>query len=343
MITTSARARTRWLAAGAVLVAVVLLAGCGRSGSDHSSRRSSEPRPSESTAAAPAPAPVPAPAPAGTPGMGTPQPATNCTVQAGDPAAMAAATSGANPGDRICLAGDMGGQRLELRRSGTPERPIVVLGGGRATTKGITVDASNVVIDGVIARQPSAPGWSLKGTNITVSNSASLSPRGDDGDGIRFWGNGIKIVHNTIRDTKNLNHAHADCMQTFATDDDNPASQNVLIDGNRCEDIANMCLIAEGPDSEAGDGSGEGKSTNFVFTNNFCDNHASQALFADDVSNITASGNQIVGKLDKAFAFQNNSTGAKVGANRVERAGYEVGIDDSSQSGYQGPQPGGGP
>ena len=40
-------------------------------------------------------------------------------------------------------------------------------------------------------------------------------------------------------------------MQTFATDDNHPASQNVLIDSNRCEDIDNICLIAEGPNSEA--------------------------------------------------------------------------------------------
>jgi hypothetical protein len=320
------------------LLAIAFLAGCGHS---ERGRAPSSPQASAPTAA-PAP-PVPPPAPAGAPGMGTAQALTNCTRQAGDGAAMAAATAQANPGDRVCLTGDMGPQRLELKRSGTPDRPIVILGGGKATTKGVTVEASNVVIDGVVANQPDAPGWSLHGANITMSNSASLSPRGGDGDGLRFWGSDIKIVHNMIRDTRHENHAHADCMQTFATDDDHPASQNILIDSNRCEAIANMCLIAEGPDSEAGDGSGEGHSTNFTFSNNYCDNHASQALFVDDVSNVTATGNEVVGHLDKAFAFQNDSTGAKVNGNKVTNSGYEVGMDDSSEGGYQGPEPGGGP
>ncbi|MBO0849692.1 MAG: hypothetical protein J2P20_09535 [Pseudonocardia sp.] len=332
--------RRRWRALGAAVLAaamlgIAFLAGCGHAGGGRA--------PSSPEASAPSAAPVPPPVPNGAPGMGTAQPLTDCTKEAGDGAAMAAATAQANPGDRICLRGDMGAQHLELRRSGTPDRPIVILGGGQATTKGVTVEASNVVIDGVIANQPDAPGWSLHGNNITMSNSGSFSPRGDDGDGLRFWGSDIKIVHNTIRDTRNLQHAHADCMQTFATDEDHPASQNILIDSNRCEAISNMCLIAEGPDSEAGDGSGEGHSTNITFSNNYCDNHASQALFADDVSNVTASGNEIIGKLDKAFAFQNDSTGAKVSGNKVRNSGYEVGMDDSSEDGYQGPEPGGGP
>jgi hypothetical protein len=257
---------------------------------------------------------------------------------------MAQALGGAVPGTRICMTGDMGAARLVLARSGTPERPIVILGGGRTTTQGITIEADHVVVDGVIAREPRAPGISLKGTNITLKNSASLSPRGGDGDGIRFWGKDLQILHNTITDTRGTDERHADCMQTFATDNDHPASQNVLIDSNRCEKIDNICLIAEGPHSEAGDGSGEGRSRNFVFSNNFCDNGAGQALFLDDVANVQVVNNQIVGDVDKAFSFQNRATGAKVVGNKVaSHIRYEVGIDASSDQGYQGPEPGGAP
>jgi hypothetical protein len=118
----------------------------------------------------------------------------------------------------------------------------------------------------------------------------------------------------------------------------------VRIEANRCERIDNICLIAEGPNSEAGDGSGEGRSTNFVFTNNYCDNGAGQALFVDDVSNVTVTNNQIVGAITKAFAFQNESTGATVRDNEINAGiGYEVGMDESSQDRYQGPNPGGAP
>jgi hypothetical protein len=306
------------------LVAVALVAACGGSGGSDS--------------------PPTVPAPSGEPGMGQAEALTNCTTEVADSGALQRALGAANPGDRICLSGDMGSERLELERSGTPDQPIVILGGGEATTKGVSVEADNVIIDGVIARQPSAPGFELNGTNITMRNSASLSPRGGDGDGIRFFGQNIKILHNTISDTRGTDERHADCMQTFATDDQYTASRNVLIDSNRCENIDNICLIAEGPHSEADDGSGEGRSADFVFSNNYCDNGAGQALFVDDISNVTVVGNQIVGDVDKAFSFQNESTGAKVSDNQVASGiGYEVGIDDTSEQDYRGPEPGGGP
>jgi parallel beta helix pectate lyase-like protein len=284
------------------------------------------------------------PEPNGRPGMGQAEALTGCTAQATDSAGMTQALSAAAPGARICLTGDLRPARLTVERSGTEDRPITILGGGKAVTAGITLEADHVVIDGVIAQQPDAPGISLKGDNVTLKNSASLSPRQGDGDGIRFWGTDMKILHNTIRDTRGTDKRHADCMQTFATDEGHPASQNILIDSNRCEKIDNICLIAEGPNSEAGEGSGEGHSTDFVFSNNYCDNGAGQALFVDDVTDVQVINNDIVGKVEKAFAFQNESNGAIVRGNRIAPGiSYEVGIDDSSEDGYEGPEPGGGP
>lgn len=328
----------RWLGAACIGTAsLALAAACGLPGSDDSgSGRDSDSSDRD--------APLVAPAPTGTPGMGQAEPLTNCTADVRDPGALESAMNSAGPGDRICITGDMRGERVKLERSGTKDRPIVILGGGQAITKGVTIEADHVVVDGIVAQQPEAPGISLKGTNITLKNSASLSPRKGDGDGIRFWGTDLKILHNTIRDTRGTDERHADCMQTFATDDDHPASQNVLIDSNRCEDIDNICLIAEGPNSEAGDGSGEGRSTRIVFSNNYCDNGAGQAVFLDDVTNAQVINNDIVGKVNKAFSFQNDSTGAKVSGNRIAPSiKYEVGIDESSEDGYDGPEPGGGP
>ncbi|GAA5173009.1 hypothetical protein GCM10023321_73720 [Pseudonocardia eucalypti] len=288
--------------------------------------------------------PAIAPGPPGNPGVGAPTPQANCTKSASDAAGMAQAVGGATPGERICVTGNMGAERLTVRSSGSPDRLITILGGGKATVAGITVEADNVIVDGFTVQQPSAPGASLTGTNVMLRNTAIRSPRGGDGDGIRFWGDQIRILHNTISDTVGQDQRHADCMQTFATDEQHPASTDVLIDGNRCEKIDNICLIAEGPASEAGDGSGQGKSRHIVFSNNFCENRAGQALFVDDVSDMQVVGNEIVGGVDKAFAFQNGSTGAKVSGNRLAQGiDYEVGMDDSSRQGYQGPEPGGGP
>jgi hypothetical protein len=261
-----------------------------------------------------------------------------CTKRA-DGANLQATMDTAVPGDRICAAGNSP-SRLRVTRSGTPTAPILVLGDGTATVKGLEVKADNVVIAGLNLIGAVAPGAELTGAGITLVNNTITAPRGGDGDGIRFFGNNLRILHNTVSDVKNLQGAHADCMQTFATN--SPPSQHVLIDSNRCEKIDNQCLIAEGPNSSAGDGSGKGRSSDIVFTHNFCDSQASQAVMIDDVQNVSVTHNNIVGGNEKAFAFDNKSTGAKVNGNILGlHIGFEVGMDNTSKLGYLGPLIGG--
>jgi parallel beta helix pectate lyase-like protein len=293
---------------------------------------------------------APASGSGGTPG-GQPEALANCTTTVTDSDSARDALESAQPGARICLSGDLGNDQLELRRSGEANSPITILGGGTASTGQITVQADHVVVDGVHMSKPRSPGFLLQGDDITVRNSLVDSPqvvkKGDDGDGIRFFGNDIKIVNNVIRKTENLNGQdgnHADAIQTFATSDDYPASQRILIDGNRFEDIDNMCLIAEGPNSEAGDGSEEGNSSEFTITNNYCDNGAGQAFSFDDISDVTLTGNTVAGKTDKAFSLQNKSVRATIRDNKIgPKVGFEVGMDNSSERGYNGPEPGGEP
>jgi len=276
-------------------------------------------------------------------GAGTLRPApapTDCTLIVAANALQAAADA-ADPGDRICAQG-VSNQRLTVRRSGTATAPIQVIGVGQASVKGITVQASHVLVAGFNAVLAVAPGIEVTGDDITLLNNTVTSPRGGDGDGIRFFGDNLNILHNTIRDVRNLGGAHADCMQTFATT--TPASQHVLISSNRCERIDSQCLIAEGPHSSAGDGSGTGQSSDITFTNNYCDSEATQALMIDDVQNVVVTGNSIVGGSEQAFAFANKSTGAVVSGNLVAKSiGYLVGMDGSSEQGYQGPSIGGKP
>ena len=263
---------------------------------------------------------------------------------------MLNAMTSAAPGDKICLTGDISDTRLVIEKSGTQQRPITVAGNGRTLVKGITVEGDYVTIDGINAVHPVAPGISLLGNHITVTNSTSISPRGNDGDALRFWGTYITIAHNTMRDTKNIK-AHADCMQTFETADQ-PASQHIVIDSNRCEDIANTCLIMEGPHSLSNDGNGVGSTGNVVFTNNYCQVLATQALQIDDVQNLTVTNNDITitsndptGNAEvHAFGLQNESTGAKISGNKLSSGiKFEVGMDDTSRPGYSGPHIGGDP
>jgi hypothetical protein len=183
-----------------------------------------------------------------------------------------------------------------------------------------------------------------------VENNTVRHPIGDDYDGLRFFGDDLKIVHNTIGDiSPDSTDAHADCMQSFATGPKSrtPNSGNVnrvLIDGNRCERIDNQCLIVEGPFSSAGDGSGIGRSSDITFSNNYCDAHASQAVWMDDVRNVTLKNNDVQRGVQKAFALTNNSVGATVSGNKIApQIENEISMDDTSEIDYHGPTPQGSP
>ncbi len=170
-------------------------------------------------------------------------------------------------------------RRLVITEGGTAQQPAVYDGKGRSVD-GITVEADHVVVRGYTLQSPTAPGIEVTGNDITVRDNTITSPHGGDGDGLRFFGDNLKILHNTVKGTRNTGDRHADCMQTFASD--TPPSQNVLIEGNRCTDIDNMCLMAEGPHD--GEGDGHGHTFGFTIRDNYCETlEASQTLMFEDV------------------------------------------------------------
>ncbi|WP_086819997.1 right-handed parallel beta-helix repeat-containing protein [Allokutzneria sp. NRRL B-24872] len=242
----------------------------------------------------------------------------------------------------VALAGAVpatAASRLVINQGGTPENPRVYDGTGR-TVDGIDVKTGNVVILNFRMTRPSAPGIRAQGNNITLADNVITNPVGGDGDGIRFFGDNIKILRNTISGTSNK-YGHADCMQTYATN--TPGSNNVLIEGNRCQKIDNMCLMAEGPNE--GEGSGKGHSSHFTIRGNFCETlKASQALMFEDVRHATIENNEFAASPTKAIGLAIKSTHATVSGNEVSPGiRYEVGIDKSSMEDYQGPKPGGKP
>lgn len=246
----------------------------------------------------------------------------------------------AEPGDVVCVDGLRKDTRLRITKGGTADRPITYAGHGQAVG-GITIEADNVIVDGYVMDGPEAPGVEMTGDHITLRNTVISRPHGHDGDGVRFFGSDLKILDNRISGTSNR-YGHADCMQTFASD--TPPSRNVLIEGNRCEHIDNMCLMAEGPND--GEGDGVGHTFGFTIRNNYCETlKASQNLMFEDVQDCVIDGNDFEGHPVKAIGLARGSTGAHVGEHNVKGPGlrYLVGIDDSSRPGYEGPEPGGGP
>jgi hypothetical protein len=264
------------------------------------------------------------------PGDGTPSVPTECRGDADDP----------QPGDMICYTGELD-DPLKITDSGTAEAPIVYSGGGETRVPGIRVEADHVIVQGFISDGADSTGIFASGEGVTVQDNVITQVRwtGEDVDGIRFFGDGFRVLRNTITElegTDDVGDSHVDCIQTYATS--GPGSSDVVIQGNRCEDIRAQCLMAEGPNDEGG--SGEGVSRNWLFDGNYCDSNAkAQSVALEDVQNVVISNNEMVGKGNKAFALGKDSTGIIVRDNRIgPDYGREVGFDDpSAQDGYQGP------
>jgi hypothetical protein len=252
-----------------------------------------------------------------------------CAGDPGDP----------GPGDVICFTADLH-DPLEITVGGTEDAPIVYSGDGSTQVPGISVTADNVVVQGFVSDGADSTGIVANGENVTVQDNTITQVRhtDDDVDGIRFFGDGARVLHNTVTDLEanDVEDSHVDCMQTFATS--GPGSSDVVIHGNRCEDIRAQCLMAEGPDDEGGSGTGE--SRGWLFDGNYCDSYAdAQSVALEDIQDVTISNNEMVGEANKAFALGRYSTGIVVRDNQIGPGyGRAVGFDHpSAEDGYQGP------
>ena len=257
----------------------------------------------------------------------------------------------AAPGEVLCLTGDSS-DRLTITGGGTPGSPAVYSGGGEATAKGIDVTADNVVVEGFTSTDGSNMGAKLVGNNITFRDNTITHPvyDGDDTDGIRFFGDNITILHNSIKDVSDGSDCnqdgcgdgpHPDCLQTFYSTQ-YPTSSRVTIEGNRCEDIAAQCLIAEGPVLPGEGVNGPGQSADWIFFDNYCDAGAAQAVQLKDIKNTTIAGNFFDGANNKAIALSDASTGTHVGGNTLNSQIPKLitfDDDDKEAPGYVGPPP----
>jgi pectate lyase len=327
--------KTRWLVLAWAVLLVALLAGCTTGGGSTSTAVPSAP---------PSPAPAPASEPGADAGVRPLAPAA-CTVTADADAVPVAA-----PGDVVCLTGDRD-DRLTISTGGTDGAPITYSGGGSSTVRWIDVTASNVVVEGFTSKRADNMGARLQGDNITFRDNTISKPQnsGDDTDGLRFFGNGIQIVHNTISDVSDGSDCdsdgcgdgpHPDCMQTFYSDQ-YPTSSNITIQGNSCKNVAAQCLMAEGPVLPEDGINGPGESANWTYDGNYCDSGAAQALMIRDIKNLTITNNYFDGTNNKAIALADGSTGAHVDGNRLNpRIHKLITFDDGSVAqGYVGPPP----
>ncbi|MHA6795975.1 right-handed parallel beta-helix repeat-containing protein [Pseudonocardia bannensis] len=125
----------------------------------------------------------------------------------------------------------------------------------------------------------------------TISGSVALSR---DADGIRFFGTGLRIVNNVIRDIKDDGYPsgdrpHTDCFQTY--DNDSPPTYDVIIAGNRCTNVDHQCLIATG-DERRNSGTPDGVRT-IVFEDNTCEVEGSQAVLLRGYPHVSVRNNSL--------------------------------------------------
>jgi hypothetical protein len=256
----------------------------------------------------------------------------------------------ASPGEVVCLTGELSA-RLTIDHGGTPQSPVIYSGGGDTKVEGIDVTTDNVIVEGFISEDASNMGARLLGDNITFRDNTITHPvyGGDDTDGMRFFGDNITILHNTISDVSDGSDCgdegcgdgpHPDCMQTYYSDN-YPTSSNITIEGNRCENAAAQCLIAEGPQIPDEGVNGPGASTGWTFFNNYCDTGAAQAVQFKNVTDVTIADNFFDGKNNKAISLSDGSIGAHVGGNKLgEKTPKLITFDDDTvAAGYIGPQP----
>jgi hypothetical protein len=265
-----------------------------------------------------------------------------CTATATDPESAKQALSKASPGDKVCITGDLSGWRMKVNYSGTDQAPVQVVGDGHTRVDGIDIQAVNVIVDGFTVLNAQSPEITITGNNITLRNTVARNPTSPGSDNLTFFGDNIKIAHNTLGDISGNGAPEANCIDTFTSDSAGPPSHHVLIDSNRCENAAYSCVRALGPNPGSGTAD-QGQTADFTFNNNYCQTRGQVAVALDDVQNATITKN-VIAQVNHAWSLQNNSTGARISGNTLAPGtGYESGVDDSSRTGYQGPTAGGTP
>jgi hypothetical protein len=81
----------------------------------------------------------------------------DCTARVNDAVALRHALESLTPGARLCVTGQLGGARLTIWRSGTPQQPIEVFGDGHTTVAGITINADQVAVRGFTIARATPP------------------------------------------------------------------------------------------------------------------------------------------------------------------------------------------
>lgn len=203
---------------------------------------------------------------------------------------------------------------------------------------GITcASCTDSTVESNTVQRAATAGISVSGQRVTVRQnlvSATRPAEDGDADGVRFFGNGHRILSNIIRDIPAGGAAHPDCFQTF--DAGHPPTFDVEIVGNTCQHVAENCLMAAG--DEQGNGDAPTASQSITFIGNTCATNGDQSVVLRHWPNVQMRKNQISGpNLKRGILISAGSTGCTAKDNVTPRDIPPVEIDDSSRPGFNSP------
>ena len=216
----------------------------------------------------------------------------------------------------------------------------------RDTQRGgiVCAPCTDSTIQSNVVRHAAAAGIAISGQRITVRENLVIDtvPGGDgDADGMRFFGNGHRIISNTIRDIGLAGSppgsgpgAHPDCFQTFDTG--HSSTFDVVILGNACQAVPENCLTATG--DERGNSDAPAGTRSITFLGNFCATNGEQAVNLRHWPNVDVLKNKLFGPhLRRGILITQGSTGCTARDNATPRDVPAVEIDESSRRGFTSP------
>lgn len=201
----------------------------------------------------------------------------------------------------------------------------------------VCADCHDVTLEQNTVTGADGTGILIDGVHILVranTVSGSVMKTTGDADGMRFFGNDLRILGNTIRDIKTTGYPegqapHTDCFQTF--DSNNRPTFDVVIANNTCENVDVQCLIATGSDQRPS--RVPEKATAVIFEGNTCKVNGSQAILLEQFPNVVVRGNTFAGPEYRAVFLAKGSTNATIVGNTVTGNIAPFEMDDASRQG----------
>lgn len=223
------------------------------------------------------------------------------------------------------------GEGLVLAGAGITARDNTVLD---AQQDGISCEVcTDVLLEGNVVERADGTGIIVEGERISVLSNevlGSVRKEANDADGIRFFGRGHRISHNTIRDIKDDGYfgepPHTDCFQTY--DNSRLSTTDVVISDNRCTNVDHQCLIATAEQLR--------RSHTIRFLRNTCAVEGKQALLLGYFPGVEVRGNDITGpNLHRGVSLLNGSRNGSIFDNRFLGEYRHFEADESSLPGLR--------